>query len=223
MNIKEVYQAFDKIGSLTFATIDNGYPETRIAHFFAEDEQGLYFRTMTTKPFYHQLKTNKTVSVCGLAAPTEVTHDENGLPVFEPGYSIRVTGDVKEVDTEYIKAKSLTSNEFLMGYNDILKYPALRAFVIYKARGEVFDYDFEKVSRDHKLLRTRFTFNGATYPNRGMIIKDNCVNCQACFKACSFNAISKGESHFEIDPLKCDACGDCFIACNFDAVKPLIK
>ena len=51
MNIKEIYNHFEKIGSVVFATIDNGLPETRIAHFFAEDEEGLYFRTMITSLF----------------------------------------------------------------------------------------------------------------------------------------------------------------------------
>lgn len=223
MNIKEIYDKFDAIGSVTFATIDGDYPETRIAHFFAQDEQGLYFRTMTTKPFYHQLKTTNTVSVCGLHAATEVTHDEEGLPVFDPGFSIRVTGNVKEVDTEYIKEKAKTNKEFKMGYDDIVKYPALRAFVIYIARGEIFDYDFELNSRDHKLLRTRFTFNGEVYPNRGLKINDNCVNCGACMRACSFKAISKGDTHYEIDQTKCDACGDCTLACNFEAIDILVK
>lgn len=223
MTIREIYQRFDSIGSVVFSTIDEGYPETRIAHFFAEDEQGLYFRTMTTKPWYHQLKTNKTISVCGLAAPSEITHDSQGLPLFEPGYTIRVTGDVKEVDTEYIKEKAKTSEDFRLGYNDILKYKALKAFVIFKGRGEIFDYDFEEASRDHKLLRTKFTFNGGIYPNRGLVINDECVNCKACFNACSFKAISKGEIHFEIDQTKCDACGDCTLACNFNAIDVLIK
>ena len=34
MTIKEIYEEFDKIGCLTFATVSKeGYPETRIAHF----------------------------------------------------------------------------------------------------------------------------------------------------------------------------------------------
>lgn len=223
MNIKEIYEHFDKIGSVTFATIDEGYPETRIAHFFAYDEYGLYFRTMTTKPFYHQLITNRKVSVCGLAAPTEVAHDEEGMAVFEPGYSIRITGDCEEVDTDYIKMKGETDDGFLFGYRDIVKYPALRAFRINKGRGEIFDYDFEKVSRDHKLKRTRFTINDFLYPNRGISINDFCINCQKCFKACSFDAIYKGEDHYEIDPLRCDACGDCTLVCGFEAIDVAIK
>lgn len=221
MKIKEVYEKFDKIGSLTFATIDNGYPETRIAHFFAYDDHGLYFRTMTTKPFYHQLQEGK-ISVCGLAAATEVTHDEDGLPLFEPGYSIRVTGDCEKVPTEYIKEKAQTDERFVMGYNDIVKYPALRAFRIKKARGEIFDFDFEKQSRDHKLLRTPFTINEFETPKRGLWITDNCVNCGKCQKVCSFTAIFKGETHYEIDQKKCDMCGDCTLSCHFDAITNII-
>lgn len=223
MNIKEIYQKFDEIGSVVFSTIDNGYPETRIAHFFAYDDQGLYFRTMNTKPFYHQLVTTNKVSVCGISVNPEVRHDAEGLPLFNPGYSIRVTGDCKLADLEYIKEKAQSDKNFLMGYNDVLKYPALEVFVLHKARGEVFDYDFEMELRDHKLLRTPFTFNGMTYPNRGLSINDNCVNCKACFNVCSFKAISKGETHYEIDPFKCDMCGDCTLACNFNAIDSLIK
>ncbi len=223
MKIKEIYKYFDKIGSCTFATIDDGYPETRIAHFFAYDEKGLYFRTMTTKPFYYQLVQNKKVSVCGLASPSEVTHDQEGMAIFEPGYTVRITGDCEEVQTEYIKRQAEKDKGFLFGYKDMLKYPALRAFRITRGRGEVFDFDFEKQSRDHKLQRTRFTLGDFEYPIRGVFINDNCINCSQCYKACSFNAISKGETHYQIDQLRCDACGDCTLVCKFDAIDVRIK
>ena len=218
MEIKEIYEHFDQIGSVVFATIDNGYPETRIAHFFAYDDKGLYFRTMTVKPWYHQLMLNKKVSVCGMNARNEIDHDKNGLPVFHPGYSIRVTGDVEEVDVSEICEKAKTNKDFLVGYNDILKYPDLRAFRIHRARGEVFDFDFEAVFRDHKLKRTRFTFGDFEYPKRGLVINEKCVNCGLCFEACSFKAISEGETHYEIDQSRCDACGDCTLSCHFDAI-----
>jgi hypothetical protein len=56
MDIADIYEKFDQIGCLTFATIDKDTPQTRIAHLFAQDYEGLYFRTMITKPFYDQLK-----------------------------------------------------------------------------------------------------------------------------------------------------------------------
>ena len=57
MNIKEMYDRFERIGSFTFATINGDYPETRIAHFVTYDDEGLYFMTMDTKPFYPQADT----------------------------------------------------------------------------------------------------------------------------------------------------------------------
>jgi uncharacterized pyridoxamine 5'-phosphate oxidase family protein len=55
MDIADIYNKFNRIGCLTFATIDGSYPQTRIAHLFAYDGDGLYFRTMITKAFYDQL------------------------------------------------------------------------------------------------------------------------------------------------------------------------
>ncbi len=55
MDIAAIYEKFDQIGCLTFATVDKGTPQTRIAHLFAHDHEGLYFRTMVTKAFYEQL------------------------------------------------------------------------------------------------------------------------------------------------------------------------
>jgi len=49
MDIADVYEKFDQIGCLTFATIDKDTPQTRIAHLFAHDHEGLYFRTMITR------------------------------------------------------------------------------------------------------------------------------------------------------------------------------
>ena len=37
MDIAEIYNKFDQIGCLAFATIDHGYPQTRIAHLFAHE------------------------------------------------------------------------------------------------------------------------------------------------------------------------------------------
>jgi uncharacterized pyridoxamine 5'-phosphate oxidase family protein len=80
MGIADIYEKFDQIGCLTFATIDKDTPQTRIAHLFAYDDEGLYFRTMITKPFYEQLKKTEKVSVCGMFPKTAVSHNEQGMP-----------------------------------------------------------------------------------------------------------------------------------------------
>lgn len=64
--IEDVYNAFDQVGCCSFATLDGaGGVESRIAHFFAWDEEGLYLRTMDVKPFYRQLVEGGKLSVCG--------------------------------------------------------------------------------------------------------------------------------------------------------------
>ena len=93
MDIADIYEKFNQIGCLTFATIDKDTPQTRIAHLFALDHEGLYFRTMVTKAFYAQLKKTEKVSICGMFPKTSVIHNEQGMPYFEPGYTIRATGD----------------------------------------------------------------------------------------------------------------------------------
>ncbi len=91
MTIKEIYNEFDKLGWLTFATVDeNGSPETRIAHLRGFDDDGIYFMTMNTKPFYKQLKSSGKVSICGIYQNTAIEHKEDGSPVFAPGFFMRL-------------------------------------------------------------------------------------------------------------------------------------
>ena len=64
LSIREIYEKFDEIGCCAFTTVDDaGAPVSRIAHFFAADDDGLYLRTMTVKPFYHQMKANGLLAV----------------------------------------------------------------------------------------------------------------------------------------------------------------
>jgi ferredoxin len=219
MDISEIYEKFDRIGCLTFATIDGDYPQTRIAHLFAFDHEGLYFRTMVTKAFYAQLEKTGKVSVCGMYPKTAVSHNPEGMPYFEPGYAIRATGDVREIPLETLKAKAAENDMFTMGVKDIEKYPAMTTFCLHSAWGEVFDFDFEMTNRDHKLLRTRFSFGGKKIPFQGVRITDACVACGACREGCSFKAISEQDGRLVIDQARCDVCGDCYIVCPEGAVE----
>ena len=218
--MKEIFDRFEKIGSFPFATINGKYPETRIAHFVTYDDEGLYFMTMDTKPFYIQLTDGLTVSACGLSAG-EVTHDEDGMSIFQPGYSIRVTGDVREVSLEELKAKEAQNPEkFGPCIQDIERYNAMVTFVLYRGTCEVFDYDFEKVNRDHKLERFRYDFGGYEHPFKGMLINDQCIRCNRCYKACTFDAITITESgKYKINMNRCDVCGSCHLVCPKDAIE----
>ncbi len=218
MKIKEIYEAFDKIGCLSFSTInEDNEPESRIAHLRAYDDEGIYFMTMFTKEFYSQLTKSCKVSICGLCASTEVEHDENGLPIFESGYAIRMTGKVKEIAIEDIKAKN---NPFFdVCINDQEKYKAMVVFCITQGRGDIFDYDFEKINRENKLERTYFSYNSAQNRYKGLKINnDICNACGKCLKKCSFLAIKEENKIYTIDKYRCDECGDCYINCPHNAI-----
>ncbi len=218
MTIAEIYQKFDQIGCLTFATVnEHGEPETRIAHLRGYDEDGIYFMTMFTKDFYKQIKRTGSVSVCGMNAKTQVEHDQNGMPVFEGGYTIRMTGDVVEVSIEDIKAKE--NPLFDLCIKDQEQYTAMVVLCITKAYGDVFDYDFELVNRDHKLERIYFSYHGATIKYKGLKIDpDRCIGCGACQEKCSFLAVDQTAHGYAINRHRCDECGDCYLVCPVQAI-----
>lgn len=217
MKIKEIYKKFDDIGCVTFSTMNDGCIESRIAHFFAYDNDGLYFRTMNTKPFYKQLTKYKNVSVAGIYPKSKVEHDENNLPYFYPGYTIRISGDIRELTLEEVEEKSKVDRNFDVAVHDIKKYPATKVFVLYKAEGECFDYDFSKEKRDHKLERERFSFGGAKFELPGLTITDKCISCGKCVKVCTFDAIQPGNP-YKIMGNRCDECGNCFVNCPVGAI-----
>lgn len=216
MTIKEIYKQFDKIGCCTFATIDGEYPETRIAHFLAYDEEGIYFMTMTTKPFYKQLKETGKVSVCGLYADSRVETTESGNLKFDGGFFIRVTGDVREVSIDEIKQKN--NPDFQYCIEDQARYPTMTAFVLYKAKGEIFDYDFEKEQRDHKLERVRFSYGDFEVEKPGLTITEKCIGCGKCYEVCTFDAIEKDGKKYKIRGNRCDECGNCYTVCPVRAI-----
>lgn len=216
MTIQEIFDRFEKIDCCTFATVDGEYPETRIAHFLVCDEEGIYFMTMNTKPFYRQLKANGKLSVCGMSAATAVSERPDGELHFDPGFVIRLTGDVREVSIDEIRAKNDPAFNFCI--EDNARYPAMTAFVIYRARGEVYDYDFEKERRGHKLERERFSYGGMDYEKSGLTITDKCIGCGTCERNCTFGAIYEENGSYKINGARCDECGNRFVHCPVGAV-----
>lgn len=220
-NIEEIYNYFDKIGCLSFSTInEDGEPVSRIAHLRGFDEDGIYFMTMYTKSFYKQLKLNKKVSICGLCASTTVEHDDDGMPIFENGYSARMTGEVEEISITEIKNKN--NPIFELCIKDQEKYNAMVVFCIKSARGDIFDYDFELINRENKLNRIYFSYNGKSLEYSGLKIDgEKCVSCGICYEKCSFKAIIKPNENnksYSIDKYRCDECGDCYINCPTNAI-----
>ena len=221
MNIKEIYEKFEKLHSYSFATIDGDMPQIRIAHFLTYDDDGLYFQTMKVKPFYRQLTQTNKVAVCALVAGDgAATHDEDGLSEFPPGYAIRVSGNVREVTLEELEKKAENDNKFMPLLKDIERYPTMTTFVVHSFEGGIFDYDFEGSSRDHKLERIRFGFGGMKAVPAGFSIdEEKCIGCGLCAKVCTFKAIVEGEK-YSILGNRCDECGSCYTVCPQNAVIP---
>lgn len=223
MKIDQIFEAAEKIGCLTFTTLDTtcNPPEmhSRIAHFFACDSEGLYCMTMAVKPFYRQLAAGGKLSVCGIYPSGRKTgKDKNGMPFFSPGFTLRITGDVQEVPLETVQQKADGGHDgFKFALYDMTRYPAMRVFCLFQGRGEIFDYDFEMENRDHKLLRHRFSFGEMSHNPAGVKILDTCLECGTCLDACTFKAIKPGNP-YEVIRERCDECGNCIQACPEGAI-----
>lgn len=124
LSIQDVYEKFDEIGCCSFATLDgNGGVDSRIAHFFAYDDEGLYLRTMTGKPFFRQMIEGGRLSVCGERTDAPVVWDDENMPHFQPGYMMRVSGSVRLLTDEELAAKAAANPMFAVATYDINKYP----------------------------------------------------------------------------------------------------
>lgn len=52
------------------------------------------------------------------------------------------------------------------------------------------------------------------------VITDQCVSCGSCESECPVEAISQGDTQYEIDANTCVDCGSCVAACPTDAITP---
>lgn len=220
MTLQEIQSAIEKIGCLTITTLDGNNMHSRIVHMLGQDDDGFYFLTMNVKPFYRQLKGNSHLSLCGIYPSSYATgKNDVGQPAWEPGYTLRISGEAVEVDMETIKAKAEAGGDLFKYFlEDAARYPATRLFCINKGKGEIFDYDFEMVNRDHKVLRTRFAFGGETYNEPGARITGDCIACGMCEDACTFKGIVPGEP-YSVNGSRCDECGSCIEACPQGAIE----
>ena len=221
MTLNEIHKAIEKIGSLTITTLDGGTMYSRIIGICGGDDEGIYFLTMDVKPFYRQLKSNPQVAVCGIYPSSRKTgKNAQGQPYIVPGYTLRITGEAREISESEVKEKAAAGSEVHKYFlEDAARYPAEKLFCIFKGKGEIFDFDFEMEHRDHKLLRTRFAFGGETYNAAGARINtDKCIACGECFEACTFKAIIPGNPYI-VDGSRCDDCGSCFQVCPEDAIE----
>ena len=50
------------------------------------------------------------------------------------------------------------------------------------------------------------------------VISDSCISCGSCASQCPVEAISQGDSQYEIDAAKCIDCGSCASQCPVSAI-----
>ena len=113
--------------------------------------------------------------------------------------------------------KAAADPHFNVAVYDINKYPETRVLVMYEGHGELYDYDFNMVHRDHKILRERFAFGGDTFVEPGLVIGEECISCGLCMSACTHKAIVEGEP-YSIRGERCDECGNCYHVCPAEAI-----
>jgi len=221
MTLQDIHSAIEKMGCLTFTTLDGDTMHSRIISVCGVDEDGIYFLTMNVKPFYRQLKANPHVALCGIY-PTGRKDGENkdGQPYWEPGFTLRITGEAREVSADEIREKAEAgSGAHQYALEDSERYSAMKLFCVHKGKGEIFDFDFEMEIRNHKLLRTRFAFGGEIFNASGVRIDpEKCIACGECYEACSFKAVDEGDV-YRIRGERCDECGDCLQVCPQDAIE----
>ena len=221
MTLNEIHKVIEKIGSLTFTTLYSETMHSRIISICGGDDEGIYFLTMDVKPFYRQLKNNPQVALCGIYPSSRKTgKNAVGQPTFAPGFTLRITGEAREIPEDEVKEKAAAGSEVHKYFlEDAARYPAMKFFCIFKGKGEIFDFDFEMENRDHKLLRTRFAFGGETFNEAGARINaEECTACGECFEVCTFKAIMTGDPYV-VDGSRCDECGSCFQVCPQDAIE----
>ena len=218
MTIEQIFEHFDKMACVTFATLDGkGYAESRIAFFCTYDEDGLYFWTSNANSFYRQLTQTNKVSAYGMS-PQAASHSDSQRVFLAPGYTINISGDVRELSVNQARDKAKARSAFYLAMMETENYPAARFFCLYAGRGEVFDYDYEKINRSHKLLRRPFSFGGMTVVEPGLEIADTCIECGQCLDVCTFDAIKAGPP-FAIEGTRCEECGNCCSVCPVHAIR----
>ena len=50
------------------------------------------------------------------------------------------------------------------------------------------------------------------------VISDACISCGSCKATCPCEAISEGDTQYNIDADKCISCGSCASGCPVDAI-----
>lgn len=187
-----------ELRSVTFSTVEDGKPKSRIVDVMFVAEEGLYFMTCKAKPFYRQLIKSPHVAITGMT---------------NEFVQIRLLGEVEVVSPEWLDRIYVENPDFdnLFPKND--NHAFMDVFCISRGKGEIFDLSGKTV----KMRRERFAFGGETVRAAGCKIESTCMECGRCKQVCPFDAIVAG-APYRILPEFCDECGRCFLECPANAI-----
>lgn len=195
--MEKAFKLLREVKSVVISTVADGVPQSRIIDIMHYDQEGIYFITCKTKPFYKQLMKEKKVAITAM--------DKNYV-------QSRLVGAVRPMDVAMVQEifeRNPAMKELFPGETSNFV-----PFQVYKGKGELFDLS----GRESKMVRKRFAFGGESVNPSGCRITDACVGCDVCRNVCPFDAISTGQP-YEISPEKCDECGLCYEACPVNAIE----
>ncbi|MCK9175749.1 MAG: pyridoxamine 5'-phosphate oxidase family protein [Desulforhopalus sp.] len=102
-----VREAIKKIDAFSMTTMNGEQMYSRIVSVCGSDEENIYFLTMNVKPFYRQLAADHRISICGIYPHGYTTsNNEVGQPHWDPGFTLRVTGEVREIPEQEVREKA---------------------------------------------------------------------------------------------------------------------
>lgn len=151
--------------------------------------------------FYLQFSVDES---CGKCAPCRI----GGFQMLEILNGIaKGKGEQKDID-KLKKIAQAMQKASLCGLGQTASNPVLSSLIYFPEEYE------EHIAKKH--CRAGKCVELLNYS----IIKEKCVKCGVCMRACPVNAITGDrEKGYILDQAKCVKCGNCFVKCKFKAIK----